>query len=124
MRSNFYQGAQGIFLVFDMTRFKTFNNIYNWHKDIKKNLKESFKTIGFIIGNKRDLTETRAIADDAGDQLAKELGLEYIETSALTGENVDYAFRKIAETLLEILLSTSFCVKLLFILYFKHQICN
>lgn len=100
MRRHFYQGSEGIFLIFDLTYKKTFNNIPSWHQDLKKNLGGLGKLTGFLIGNKSDLIDQRQTSKEEGLSIAKELGLEYMETSALTGDNVNDSFIKIAETFL------------------------
>ncbi|NVM29138.1 MAG: GTP-binding protein [Candidatus Helarchaeota archaeon] len=97
MRRHFYEGADGQLLIFDLTRPKTFQNIKKWYEDIKLYMKEELH--GFIIGNKSDLIDQRKLFKDEILILAKELNLEYIETSALTGKNVDEAFHKLGELL-------------------------
>ena len=97
MRRHFYEGADGQLLIFDLTRPKTFQNIKKWYEDIKLYIKEELH--GFILGNKSDLIDQRKLFKDEILILAKELNLEYIETSALTGKNVDEAFYKLGELL-------------------------
>ncbi len=99
MRRHFYEGAEGQLLIFDLTRPITFQNIRKWYKDIKLHTKNVLP--GFILGNKSDLIEQRNVFGDEIIELADELGLEYIETSALTGKNVDKAFLKLGELLSE-----------------------
>ena len=55
--------------------------------------------MGYIIGNKKDLDESLAVDTKEGVNLATDLELGYIETSARTGENVDNAFYIIAKML-------------------------
>lgn len=100
MRAHFYQGSEGMFLVFDLTAFKSFNSIYNWHKDITKSIKREIP-IGFILGNKSDLTEERQINAEEANKLADGLSLIYFETSALNGKNVNDVFYKMAESILK-----------------------
>ena len=45
-----------------------------------------------IIGNKTDLEEKRAIPTEEGEELAKKLDCDFIETSAKLNENVKEAF--------------------------------
>jgi len=47
------------------------------------------------------LRDTRAISTEEGIKLAEDLGISYIETSALTGENINDAFRMIALELIK-----------------------
>jgi small GTP-binding protein len=102
MRKHFYQKSEGIFLVFDLTRKKTFESIPNWHSDIIKSIKSKYGTTGFVLGNKKDLVNEREVDHEQAVNVAKELNLQYFETSALTGENVNDAFYQIAAKLLEL----------------------
>lgn len=101
MRRHFYQGAEGILLVFDLTYQKTFDTIQGWYKDILSQLGPQAQLIGFLIGNKKDLEEERVITTEQGESIANELKFGYIESSALTGENVNEMFEMIAEALLK-----------------------
>ena len=101
MRHSFYQGSDGMFFIFDLTNQKTFNKVRDWYKDVQKNLKNTPNLNGFLIGNKNDLLDKRVITKEDAKQLAKDLNLGYIETSALTGENVIQAYHEIAKELLK-----------------------
>jgi len=100
MRKHFYGGANGLLLIFDLTRPNTFQSLVRWYADIKATLGVELE--GLIVGNKNDLTEERKIGRDKITELSNELGLEALETSALTGENVDEAFRKLGELLINL----------------------
>lgn len=100
MRNQFYQGSDGVFLIFDLTNLKSFDKIKNWYQEIKKQLKSNPSINGFLIGNKNDLKNQRSINKEDAVQLAEELNLGYIETSAQTGENVISAFYELAKVLL------------------------
>jgi small GTP-binding protein len=100
IRGHFYEGADGFFLVFDLSLLDSFKSISKWYQDIKKSLERIPKPIGFLIGNKKDLVDERKVVVDEALKLAQELNLEYIETSALTGESVGDAFSKIAKALI------------------------
>lgn len=56
-----------------------------------------------MIGNKTDCEEDRVISEDEAKKLASQLDVEYYETSAQTGENVQFVFERMASSLLEIL---------------------
>jgi len=97
-RKIYYAGAEAAFIVFDLTRRESFENVKSWYKEISELIKEKNIPI-VIIGNKSDLTEQRLISTEEGEDLAKtlsETGSSYIETSALTGNNVKDAFELIA----------------------------
>jgi len=106
MRRHFYQGSEAILLIFDLTNRLSFTSIKNWYHDVMKNMeKHHHEIIGYIFGNKDDLGEVRKVKLVEALALAKELNLKYIETSALTGKNIEYAFYDIAETVVKLRLN-------------------
>lgn len=106
IRSSFYGGATGCFLVYDVTNPKSLNDLSAW---VDEAIRYSNGTIEIFVicGNKVDLKDRREISKDKGEKFVaalKEssgLQVEYIETSALTGENIDIAFDMMAKCLLE-----------------------
>lgn len=101
MRKHFYQGANGVILIYDLTNPKSFESISAWYKDIRSHLGEKASLIGYIFGNKLDLVEKRKVKDSTAQTLADGLNLNYIEISALTGQNVENAFYEMAKNLIE-----------------------
>lgn len=95
VRKSYAANAEAGILVFDVTRKDTFNNIDLW-RDETVNVTKNISLI--LVGNKIDLD--RQVSTEEGEELAKKLGLTYIETSAKTGENIDEAFRTLALQLL------------------------
>ena len=97
--SAYYRGADGIIIVFDQTDRESFNNIQNWIDDISKYSTE--EPAKLIIANKDDIpNERKIIKMEDISELEKKTGLEVIKTSAKTGENIDYAFKKLTQKLL------------------------
>lgn len=97
-RKIYYAGAEAAFIVFDLTRRESFENVKSWYKEISELIEETNIPL-VVIGNKSDLTEQRLISTEEGEELAKSLSenaSSYIETSALTGNNVKDAFELIA----------------------------
>ena len=45
-----------------------------------------------LIGNKCDLEDQREITKEQGEEKAKSFGFSFIETSALSGENLEKGF--------------------------------
>jgi GTPase SAR1 family protein len=52
-----------------------------------------------LCGNKSDLDNDRVVTYDEGKQLADEYGVQFFETSALTGQNVEKMFTALATTI-------------------------
>lgn len=94
VRTGFYKGASGVLVVFDLTRRGTFDpGVSKWIDEIR----EFAGDVPLIIlGNKKDLEESREVAVQEALDLAKHFGAEYLETSAKTGQNVDQAFYSLA----------------------------
>ena len=91
----YYNGADGIILVFDITRSSTFSNINNWYSSAVKYGLSGVPRI--LIGNKVDLNDERKIILPMAEHLSEKLNAPYFETSALTGDKVKQVFQKIAE---------------------------
>jgi len=99
VRSVYYRGSVGGLLVFDITRPETFSSLPNWITELIQN--NNNKIVPFVlIGNKGDLrgqTPNEVNTADA-QSYAKSLSdwsgynVPYVETSALSGINVDDAF--------------------------------
>ena len=93
----YFNGADAMILVFDITRSSTFSNINNWYSTAVKYGLSGIPRI--LIGNKIDLKDDRKIIMPMAEHLSEKLNAPYFETSALTGENVKLIFHKIAELL-------------------------
>ena len=91
VRHEYYQGANCVFVVYDITRKETFDEAVNfWFKDAREELGD----IPFVlIGNKMDLEDQRQITKQEGVETAEELRSFFIETSALKNINVQDTFK-------------------------------
>lgn len=98
-RKRFYTGANALFIVFDKTRKESFQNIGTWLQDISSELSEKIPKI--LVANKNDLIESFEVSTDEIRNYAEELKIEFIETSAKTGENVLEAFKYIGMKIVE-----------------------
>lgn len=91
----YYQNADGVLLLFDVTNEDTFNNVSNWMKDVKENANKNLtgengqeSEIGlFLIGNKIDLPN-RVISREQAEAQAKSLGMKYFEVSCKINMNI------------------------------------
>ncbi|MFX1258831.1 MAG: Rab family GTPase [Promethearchaeota archaeon] len=90
----YFNGADGMMFIFDVTRQSTFSNVKNWYNTTVKFGLSGIPRV--LIGNKIDLKEDRKIKKPHADHLSRELNASYFETSAKTGVNVNMVFQKIA----------------------------
>ena len=88
--SGYYRGAHGIFIVYDITDEQSFNNVLKWCQEIDRY--STCKVIKILIGNKIDLKSKQVISSKQIKKLADSMNIEFFETSAKTGVNVDIIF--------------------------------
>ena len=100
-RKFYFEGCTGALLVYDVTRKPTFERIKSkWLVDFKNHVGKR-KTSYILIGNKTDLADDRVISTENGNDLAKEIeAADFIETSAKDGENVELAFLRLVQQVL------------------------
>ncbi|MFX1281680.1 MAG: GTP-binding protein [Promethearchaeota archaeon] len=100
-RKSYYAGTQAAFIVFDLTNRESFDKISEWYQELKEFTTDEELPI-VLVGNKSDLTDERQVFYQEGVKLANQISenekikLSYIETSALTGENIEDAFNLIS----------------------------
>jgi len=101
LTKNYYQGADGIIMVFDLKRIETFDELTYWMEEINKNCDK--KNIGLIlVGNKNDGNlEERKINNEQGNIIAELYNFIYIETSAITNDNIKECFDLMVQTLFD-----------------------
>lgn len=111
VRSLYYKGCFGALMVFDRTRPSSFENIKSWMKELSKHSgRGEIPTI--LLGNKYDLIETsdQVVPQEDIDKLVDEFNknsdkrgfkVKYLDTSALSGLNVNVAFESLGEAILK-----------------------
>jgi small GTP-binding protein len=127
---SYFRGASGALLVFDLTRKSTFQHVTDWLNDLRQIAEPDIVVVlvgnkadlaspnapedeteqqnhgaggaerggggGGGGGNKREVTRQEA------EEWARRNGvLEYVETSAKSGENVEMAFMRVAERIFQ-----------------------
>ena len=96
---NYYKGAHGIILIYDVTSRKTFENVKNWVDQIREEVSPKVSII--LVGNKIDDEQGRKVKTEEGENMAKECGLSFFETSAKSGENIDSTFNELVKRTVE-----------------------
>jgi small GTP-binding protein len=98
VRSHYYKGATGVVYMFDVTRPETLAQIYDWKKEVDRNLSE-YESL--LIANKIDLVIERRVPEEEGQKVAKEIGADYLEVSVRMNQNVQEAFEAISNQILK-----------------------
>ncbi|KAI3687839.1 hypothetical protein L1987_81542 [Smallanthus sonchifolius] len=102
LTSSYYRGAQGIILVYDVTRRETFTNLSEiWAKEVDL-YSTNQACVKMLVGNKVDKDSERFVSKEEGAALAKELGCLFLECSARTQKNVYQCFEELALKIMEI----------------------
>ncbi|KAJ8470353.1 hypothetical protein OPV22_024696 [Ensete ventricosum] len=108
LTSSYYRGAQGIIMVYDVTRRETFTNLSDiWAKEIDL-YSTNQDCIKMLVGNKVDKESERAVTKKEGIDFAREYGCLFLECSAKTRVNVEQCFE---ELVLKILDTPSLCAE-------------
>jgi Ras-related protein Rab-18 len=102
LTSSYYRNAQGIILVYDVTRRETFTNLSDiWAKEVELYCSNR-DCVKMLVGNKVDRESERVVSRDEGIHLAKDLGALFLECSAKTRENVEQCFEELALKIMEV----------------------
>ena len=97
---NYYKGADGIILIYDITNEESFNNVKHWINSIKEEAPD--KVVIILVGNKVDDEENRKIKKENGEKISQEFKLPFFECSAKADINVNSAFEALIKKLIEI----------------------
>ncbi|KAL3313060.1 Ras- protein Rab-27A [Cichlidogyrus casuarinus] len=110
----FFRDAMGFILVFDLTNEESFINLRKWLSLMREHAYCDEPNF-VLVGNKADMVENRKITAADASRLAEEFGcvhnlivplkklfrINYFETSAKTGENVDIIIESLVLNILE-----------------------
>ncbi len=99
VRAGFYRGARGGLLVYDVTRKRTFMNIDKWREEAIKNAGREIPMV--VVANKVDLVDSRVVDQGEGKEYAEEHDFLYVESSALTGQNVEESYAALCKSMIE-----------------------
>lgn len=103
MRDLYMKNGQGFVLVYSITAQSTFNDLMDLRDqilrvkdtdevglDLKKGNNQIiyFKVPMILVGNKCDLEDERVVGKDQGQNLARQFGSAFLETSAKAKINV------------------------------------
>ena len=82
----YYSKADGIILLYDITKEDTFESIAKWVSDIKDATDDNLKI--YLVGNKLDLNEQRKVPKNTAKRVANEGNMKFCEVSCKWDLNV------------------------------------
>ena len=98
VRPVYFKGSSGALLVCDITRQSTFNNLAIWIKAFFQVTKE---VPIVVLGNKIDLYKEAEVYYEDLEKFSKDYNIPVFITSARTNSNVDRAFYKLSEMMVD-----------------------
>ncbi|XP_077522113.1 uncharacterized protein LOC144133126 isoform X2 [Amblyomma americanum] len=84
----------GIILMYDVTDQESFRSVHQWFHQFGNYASKDVSII--LVGNKSDLANWRMVHYATAEDLAGRLHIQYVETSALHGTNVEELFLTMA----------------------------
>ena len=97
---SYYNGADGVILMYDVTQELSFLSIREWIDCIKETTGSVPPSL-LLLGNKLDkvkMSSSRGVSFESGETMAKIFGAQFLEVSACTGQNIAEAFFTIARS--------------------------
>ncbi len=98
VRPVYFSGGNGALVICDITRKETFENIPNWVSTFFK-VTQSVPIV--VLGNKIDLYRNAEVFYEDLEKFSKKNNLPVFITSARTNNNVQQAFYKLTELMVE-----------------------
>lgn len=97
---SYYRSANGVVLVYDITKIDSFKNMSRWLEDVKKYAGKCLHQM--LIGNKCDLAVKREVSKEEAASFTEHYGIgDNLETSAKENSNIEEAFWRMAKNLKE-----------------------
>ena len=100
VRDQYMRTGDGFLCVYSVTIEPSFAAVRRFHEHICR-VKDADDLPFIMIGNKCDLVESRVISTEKGQELAEQLGVSFLETSAKTRQNVDEMFVAIVRQIIQ-----------------------
>jgi small GTP-binding protein len=97
---NYYKGANGVLLVYDITSKKSFERVDFWLKELKENNRIEDLFI-CLVGNKIDLEDKRIISKEKGKEYADANNIHFFEVSAKISKGIGDLFNNVIKGALD-----------------------
>lgn len=100
LTSSYYRGAQGIILVYDVSRRDTFESLNMWLQEVEQfSMGGGKDVVKLLVGNKVD--QERIVDRQMANEWAREKGMIFMEASAKTKEGINQVFTEVVQKVLE-----------------------
>ena len=100
LTSSYYRGAQGVVMVYDVTRHDSFQNLEQWLKEVKLYSPNNGEgVVKLLVGNKVDLE--RKVPREEAEAWARSQGMLFLEASAKTKTGIRQCFMEVVHKIME-----------------------
>jgi Ras-related protein Rab-18 len=100
LTSSYYRGAQGVIMVYDVTRRDSFENLDQWLKEVKLYTPNNGEgVVKLLVGNKIDVA--RRVPREEAEDWAQSQGMIFLEASAKTRLGIRQCFLEVVQKILE-----------------------
>ncbi|XP_064397498.1 GTPase HRas-like [Halichondria panicea] len=98
MREQYMHTGEGFLLVYSIIDKTSFEEIPKFYKQILR-VKDKTDFPMILVANKADLESERVVTQQEGEELARELKIKYVESSAKHRVNVEKAFHDLVRVI-------------------------
>lgn len=91
LRDQWIRDCEGFVIIFSITSRSSFEQVSTFKEQVMR-VKDADRLPMMLVGNKCDLEEKREVSTQEGQDLGKQFGAQFKETSAKTRVNVEEAF--------------------------------
>lgn len=100
LTSSYYRGAQGIVLVYDVSRRDTFENLDLWLQEVEVYSPAGGRNVvKLLVGNKID--KERVVSRKEAGAWARSKGMLFVESSAKTKIGIQQVFNEVVQKILD-----------------------
>ena len=96
---SYFHTSDGFLLVYDISNKETFEKLNFWYEQITLNAPANTKCV--VAGNKCDLDDSREVNREEGEKFAKTYNINFFETSAKEGTNVNKLFQTLSSEIIK-----------------------
>ena len=113
MTAKYYRGANGVFLVYDVTDGDSFESVEKWDFEVEKEIGQTGqdqkiqtnqtnqRPEKIILGNKSDLLNKIAVSEQMSHNLSQKMAIPHFRVSAKNNSLVEVAFQKLIAGMVE-----------------------
>jgi Ras-related protein Rab-28 len=99
--SSYIYGSNAIILVYDLTNYASYKNLYEWYELVCKCFGDK-KPLVALMANKTDMSHLRTVKKELADKWALENKFLNFSVSAKNGDHIHRSFVALAATLAQV----------------------